>query len=77
MTFWEYKVIDLVLEVDRRRHQSQITDESAIDASIEGVLNDFGEQRWELVSIQTLVHREGGRPRSIAYLKRPKIVTEP
>jgi hypothetical protein len=77
MTSWEYKVIDLLWEVDRRRRRPDRTDESAINISFEEVLNEFGGQRWELVGIQTVGYPEGGRHRSIAYLKRPMIVTEP
>ncbi len=51
MPFWEYKTLSLTLEVQIRRSRASTTGEHPARDSIESMLNEHGEQGWELVTV--------------------------
>lgn len=78
MPFWEYKTVPVTLDVEMRRDIASAVGERPTRASIEDVLNEHGEQGWELVTVLALridsqmgLHRRhetgaSGRKRSAA-----------
>ena len=54
MPFWEYKTVPLTLDVEMRRVIASAVGEGPTRASIEDVLNEHGEQGWELVAVLAL-----------------------
>ena len=51
VTFWEYKTVLLTLEVHKRRYLAAREGSKPARDSIESILNEQGEQGWELVTI--------------------------
>lgn len=64
MAHWEYKVALLTAEVHRRRMMG----DEAVHDSIAAILNEYGEQGWELVSLLRATSR--GSSNYIGVLKR-------
>ncbi len=54
MPFWEYKTVQLTRDVEMRRDIASAVGERPTRASIEDVLNEHGEQGWELVAVLAL-----------------------
>ncbi len=68
MVKWEYKVIDLVKEIEKETAKTGLPGHWLRASDLQKVLNKLGAQGWELVNIHfTLDRREAF---AVALLKR-------
>ena len=71
---WEYKVVPVTLEVHAARIKAWREGKRPEIDSVEQALNKYGEEGWELVTVQTLHWEFRGleHEQTIAYFKRKK-----
>jgi hypothetical protein len=63
---WEYKTVTKEIKI-----AGFVVTKPNVD-SIDGLLNELGRQKWELVSCEIMPFGFFGRQRILAVLKRPK-----
>ena len=69
MRKWEYRVVDLIEEMEKESIETGRMPGRWIRApDIEGVLNKLGAQGWELVNIQFML--DGEEPIVVGFFKR-------
>jgi hypothetical protein len=68
MVKWEYKVIDLVKEIEEETAETGLPGHWLRASDLEKVLNELGAQGWELVNIHFTL--DGREATAIALLKR-------
>ncbi len=69
MRKWEYKVVDLIKEIEKDSTRTTREPGHWVRApDIEEVLNKLGAQGWELVDIQFILDRE--EPIVVGFFKR-------
>ena len=69
MQKWEYKVVDLIKEMEKESTKTiEIPGHWVRATDIEDILNKLGVQGWELVDIQFLFEEE--EPIVVGFFKR-------
>lgn len=59
MLKWEYKVIDLIKEIERKiASKTELSGLWLRTSDLEKVLNKQGEQGWELIDIQFILEKQ-------------------
>jgi len=67
---WEYKVVDLLREIEERSAETARSSGKWLKASdLEEVLNKLGDEGWELVHIHLILKRK--EPVVVGFFKRP------
>ncbi len=70
MRKWEYKVVDLIKEIEKERTKTRGVEEHWLHTSdLEEVLNKIGAQGWELVDIHFILDKEEAVV--VGFFKRP------
>ncbi len=69
MQKWEYRVIDLIQEIEKESTTKKASAQWLQASDLEEVLNKLGAQGWELVAMHFLLEREA--PVVVGFFKRP------
>lgn len=70
MTKWEYRVVDLLKEIEKRNVKTgRLSGQWLKTSDLEEVLNKVGDEGWELVHIHFILKKE--EPVVVGFFKRP------
>ena len=69
MPKWEYKVVDLIKEIEKECAEAERPGHWLRESDLEEVLNKLGGQGWELVDIHFLLNK--GEAIVVGLFKRP------
>ena len=69
MQKWEYKVVDLVKETEKKRAETEVSEHWLRASDLKEVLNRLAAQGWELVDIHFILDNEGSVV--VGFFKRP------
>lgn len=58
MLKWEYKVVDLIKEIEKESAKTGLPGHWLRTSDLENVLNKLGAQGWELVDIHFILDRQ-------------------
>lgn len=58
MRKWEYKVVDLIKEIEKERAETERSGHWLHASDLEEVLNRLGTQGWELVGIHFILEKQ-------------------
>lgn len=71
MQKWEYRVVDLIKEIEKESARTEEVSGRWLSASdVEEVLNKLGLEGWELVNIHFILDRQ--EPLVVGFFKRPQ-----
>lgn len=68
MSKWEYKVVDLIKEIEKEGANIVLPGHWLYTSDIEKVLNQLGLQGWELVDIHFILNKQ--KPVIVGFFKR-------
>jgi hypothetical protein len=66
---WEYKVIDLIKEKEKKQAESGTAEHWLLASDLEEALNKLGSQSWELVNIHFILSKDEAVV--VGFFKRP------
>jgi hypothetical protein len=66
---WEYRVVDLIQEIEKENAPIGATAQWLQASDLEEILNKLGAQGWELVAMPFMLERE--EPVVVGFFKRP------
>lgn len=73
MLKWEYKVIDLIKEIEKKSAKTEFSGHWLSTLDLEKILNEQGKQGWELVDIHFVIERQ--ETVIVGFFKRASIAS--
>ena len=58
MLKWEYKVIDLIKEIEKKSGKAEFSGHWLSTLDLEKILNKQGAEGWELIDIHFMIERQ-------------------